>query len=140
MYRVHIRSLSARNVAISSGKLYGVVLPIVLGSAEDYKQRGVIMHMYDCPKFDHCSAPICPLDDDWELRSHLNGERVCYYLTEYSKEAARPILRRLLAVEHYETIAEQHPRIIATHPLIRRQLSRSSKNNPRVRVLTESST
>ena len=95
------------------------------------------MHMYDCPKFESCSAPVCPLDAEWELRSHLNGERVCYYLTEYSKEAVRPILKEGLAVEHYEAIVEQHPRIIDLHPLIKRQLSRSSINNPRFKLDAE---
>ena len=90
------------------------------------------MHMYDCPKFEGCSAPICPLDKHWEQRSHLDGERVCCYLTEYSKEAARPILEGGLAVEHYKAIAEQHPKIIASHPLIKKQLSRSSKNKSRL--------
>jgi len=89
------------------------------------------MQMYDCPKFGSCSAPICPLDPESELRSHLDGERVCYYLSEYSKQAARPILRGGLAVEHYEAIAEQFPRIIATHPRIKRQLQRSSSKPAR---------
>jgi hypothetical protein len=88
--------------------------------------------MYDCPKFDSCSAPICPLDSDWEIRTHLDGERVCYYLTEYSKESVRPILRGGLDVELYKAIVEKHPRIIAAHPPIKRQLSRSSKNNSRL--------
>ena len=92
------------------------------------------MHMYDCPKFKSCSAPICPLDEDWNLRSQLNGERVCYYLTEYSKEAVRPILKEGLAVEHYEAIVEHYPRIIALHPPIKWQLSRSCKNSPRFKL------
>jgi hypothetical protein len=33
-----------------------------------------------CPKFDNCSAPICPLDSDWHTRRMLRDERVCYYL------------------------------------------------------------
>ena len=90
--------------------------------------------MDDCPKFDKCIAPICPLDDDWGLRSHLNGERVCYYLTEYSKEAVRPLLRRVLAGELYERIAEQHPRIIEAHALIKRRLLISSKKGSRLAV------
>jgi hypothetical protein len=89
--------------------------------------------MYDCPKFDRCSAPVCPLDDRWQERSYLDGERVCYYLTEYSKIAVRPILRGGLAAEHYEVIAQQYPRIIATHPRVRRQLERSSRNNTRLK-------
>ena len=95
------------------------------------------MQMYDCPKFKSCSAPICPLDEDWELRSHLDGERVCYYLTEYSKEAVRPILKEGLAAEHYEAIDEHYLEILALHPLIKRQLLRSSKNNPRFKLETE---
>ena len=89
------------------------------------------MQMYDCPKFYNCSTPICPLDSDWQTRSHLNGERVCYYLTEYSKEAARPKLRRGWAVEHYQAIEQGYPKIIAAHPRIKRQLERSSKNPSR---------
>ncbi len=91
------------------------------------------MQMYDCPKFDQCSAPICPLDADWERRSHLDGERVCFYLTEHSKQAARPILRGVLAAEHYTAVANQFSRIIAAHPLIKKQLLRSSKNNSRLK-------
>jgi hypothetical protein len=94
------------------------------------------MHMHDCPKFDSCNAPICPLDPDWKRRSHLDGERVCYYLTEYAKQAARPILRGGLAVEHYEAIKEGYPKVIAAHPRIKRQLERSSTSNPRSRVLS----
>ena len=96
------------------------------------------MQMYDCPKFESCSAPICPLDAEWELRSHLNGEKVCYYLTEYSKEAVRPILKGGLAAEHYEAIDEHYLEILALHPLIKRQLLRSSKNNPRFKLEVDS--
>jgi len=92
------------------------------------------MNICDCPKFESCSAPICPLDEDWNLRSHLNGERVCYYLTEYSKEAVRPILKEGLAAEHYEAIAEHYSEIIALHPPIKRQLLRSCKNSPRYKL------
>ena len=89
------------------------------------------MNMYDCPKFDHCSAPICPLDLEWERRSHLKGERVCFYLTEYSKIAVRPILRGSLALEHYEAIELNFSKIIGRHNSIKRQLERSSKNASR---------
>jgi hypothetical protein len=43
------------------------------------------MHMYECPRFEACSAPICPLDDDWKLRRMLKRERTCHYLREVSK-------------------------------------------------------
>ena len=90
------------------------------------------MSMYDCPKFEGCSAPICPLDSEMEKRTHLEGERVCFYLTEYSKPPARPILRAGLTREFYETLVRVYPEVIARWGPIRRQLNRSSKNPPKV--------
>ena len=90
------------------------------------------MKSANCPKFESCSAPICPLEPDWPKRSHLDGERVCFYLTEYSKPAARPILRGALAREQYEAIVQAYPNIIASLGPVRRRLHRSSKYPPRV--------
>ncbi len=33
-----------------------------------------------CPRFDTCSAPICPLDSGWRLRVMLKDEPVCRYI------------------------------------------------------------
>jgi len=41
-----------------------------------------------CPRFDGCSAPLCPLDPGWRERVHLQGERVCYFLREAVKDGA----------------------------------------------------
>lgn len=90
------------------------------------------MVIYDCPKFNSCSAPICPLDADWQDRLHLDGERVCFYLTEYVKQTARPILKGLLAAELFEAIEVGYHKIIAAHPRIKRQLERSSFNPIRI--------
>lgn len=95
------------------------------------------MNMYDCPKFKSCSAPICPLDPDWGLRSHLDGDRVCYYLTELSKEAGRELLRGGLAAEHYQVTEVGYSKIIAAHPRINHQLQRSSKNATRFEIQLE---
>ena len=87
------------------------------------------MHMYDCPKFKSCSAPICPLDESWELRSHLDGDRVCHYLTMLQKTTVKPVFWGSQRLELYKVIAEQLPRIIALHPLIKQQLKRSYANS-----------
>jgi len=89
------------------------------------------MKMHDCPNFNSCSAPICPLDHDWRRRGYLDGERVCYYLTEFSKPTARPLLEGGLAAELYQAIEQGYPKIIAAYLRIKRQLQRSSKNPPR---------
>jgi len=41
-----------------------------------------------CPKFDSCSAPICPLDPDWNKRVMLRDERVCFYLLKVNVDHA----------------------------------------------------
>ena len=43
------------------------------------------MDMELCPKYDRCSAPICPLDPHWRESTYLEGERVCLYLRELAK-------------------------------------------------------
>lgn len=40
--------------------------------------------MRTCPRYSRCSVPICPLDPDWDLRSH-DGEGVCPYLRDTPK-------------------------------------------------------
>ena len=38
-----------------------------------------------CPRFDSCSAPVCPLDKNWERARYLRGEPVCRWLRESMK-------------------------------------------------------
>jgi hypothetical protein len=42
----------------------------------------------DCPIFQTCSAPICPLDPRWPTAYHINGEPVCRYLLASGKQGA----------------------------------------------------
>ena len=44
--------------------------------------------MEQCPKFHHCSAPLCPLDPDWNKRKMLQDDNLCHYLCEASKDDA----------------------------------------------------
>ncbi len=85
-----------------------------------------------CPKFSKCSANICPLDQDWKQRTHLQGERVCFYLIELVKPGGRAVLRGVLPRKLYETIAEAHPKIIDRYAPIKRQLKRSAKTGSRL--------
>ena len=38
-----------------------------------------------CPKFDSCSAPICPLDPDWNLRNMTGSDATCTWFREMAK-------------------------------------------------------
>ncbi len=93
---------------------------------------GTNLDAEQCPKFEKCSAPICPLDPDWRLRHHYKGERVCFYLTEYSKPAARAFLRGSLARKHYQALARVYPEAITHVRDLQNKLQRSAQNPPRV--------
>ena len=42
--------------------------------------------MYQCPKYEGCEAPLCPLDEEWDKRKMLQNDNLCHYLCEASKE------------------------------------------------------
>jgi hypothetical protein len=44
--------------------------------------------MSQCPRFDGCNAPRCPLDTHWAKRVHRPGEPICPYLLEAVKHGA----------------------------------------------------
>ena len=39
-----------------------------------------------CPKFEQCSAPICPIDPEWQKRVYKKGDPVCFYLRQHAKD------------------------------------------------------
>ncbi len=86
----------------------------------------------DCPRFNRCGANVCPLDDDWSLRTHLKGECVCFYLTEAVKPGGAARLRGITPRELAEKVLAALPRIIARYGPIRRALARSAKTGPRL--------
>ncbi len=69
----------------------------------------------DCPKYDGCSAPICPLDRDWHRRAVDTGDPVCAYLRETAKPniaaayAGRYDEPVLLAAFRLREELERHP-------------------------------
>ena len=95
------------------------------------------MKMEDCNKFDACSAPICPLDTDWRIKPHLDGERSCLYLREYAKEAIRGDLRLVIPRELFNRIAEVYSAIMdgkqgAGLAYLRRDLTSASKTGSKM--------
>ena len=47
------------------------------------------MKMYDCDKFEDCSAPVCPMWKPILQQRIVKGEELCIYLLEYQKESLR---------------------------------------------------
>jgi hypothetical protein len=44
--------------------------------------------MSACSKYESCNCPVCPLDKNWKLRTHLRGEPSCHYLRLVVKDNA----------------------------------------------------
>jgi hypothetical protein len=89
--------------------------------------------MIACPRYDKCSAPICPLDPDWRLRSHLPGERVCAWSLELSKPGGERRLRAYLCEGNASAIVQIAPAIFnhAGAPL-RMALKRASRTGSKL--------
>ncbi len=85
-----------------------------------------------CPRFDHCSANICPLDPDWRLRNHLKGERSCAFLREVIKPGGRARLRGIVPREIAEKVSEVLPDVLSRYGHLRRALRRAAKRPSRL--------
>ena len=84
------------------------------------------MKMHDCPKFDSCSATLCPLDKGLRKRSYLPGERVCHYITMYSKPHEIDNIRGSLPIELFRAVESSYPYISNHNANIRNRLKASS--------------
>ena len=87
------------------------------------------MSMYDCPRFEACSAPVCPLDNGWRKRRMLKRERTCHYLREVSKPCWRFIATDTVD-EHMYLFAESVVEELRQHSYeLRQMLDEASKTN-----------
>ena len=88
--------------------------------------------MHACPKYDGCSAPICPLDADWPRRIHRKGEPVCFYLLEYVKPGSRVRFQGCRAVFLYNAMESAIGRLCSRHAPLRRAVERAKRTGPRM--------
>jgi hypothetical protein len=90
-----------------------------------------------CPRFDHCDAPICPLDRNWLKRRHVDRDPVCLYLRESVKPNARANLAPHLRGELVAVVFNTAPAIIAAQGDIRRRLARASNQASKLAHMTK---
>lgn len=77
------------------------------------------MDSRDCTRFPTCSANICPLDDQWPERKHLDTDRVCHLLVKAAKNE-NP--KESEAV--WEKVINEAPAIWKTHTRIRNKCTK----------------
>ena len=87
--------------------------------------------MKECPRFDKCNAPICPLDPDVLDRAHVKGDPVCHYLRLYAKNALWGLKPGSLPANLPIRVAEAYPRLIARYAPLKKALLRAAKSPPK---------
>jgi len=90
------------------------------------------MKMEDCPKFQACSAPICPLDPNWRKALHLKHERVCFYLCEAQKDGSEAIYGGRGLGKLYRLMVEATPDISICWGPIKSALEKAAKSGSRL--------
>lgn len=91
----------------------------------------------DCPKFDRCSAPICPLDQACAERVYRRDETVCFYMLEYVKPGAkqrfRQAAKRLGCIGAiYQAIHFLLPTLLSRYAPLKTPLMRAKRTPPRI--------
>ena len=90
------------------------------------------MQPANCPRFDACNAPVCPLDTGWRSRTYCRGEALCSLVLEAAKPDGAAVVRAVLSDDDASAAV-----IAAAHELptrdsyLRRQVERAARQRSR---------
>ena len=87
-----------------------------------------------CPKHSKCSAPLCPLDPDWEKRKMIKEDRVCFYLLEASKPGAEERFENRKDKAIYLVARSRMPFMSKSNKILGKRLERSSLTGSQISV------
>ena len=90
------------------------------------------MNINDCPKYETCSAPICPLDTDWKLRVLCNEDPTCFYLLESVKDGSKTHFELAQLGVIYKKICEVRDDICITHKRISKKVEAAKNSGSRM--------
>lgn len=85
-----------------------------------------------CPKWERCSAPICPLDPEALKRVMTDDDPVCFYLSEVAKPNAEAVFRGRGRTKLFEAISKQVQPLSTRWGRIRRALERAKTSGSRM--------
>ena len=105
--------------------------PVGQVAPEPEELSGDSQAMKECPRFDRCNAPICPLDPDVLDRVSVKGEAVCHYLRLYVKNAFCGLKLGTLPANIAIRVVESYPRLIARYASLKKALLRAAKSPPK---------
>ena len=87
--------------------------------------------MKECPRFDGCCAPLCPLDPDVLDRVHIKGDPICHYLRLYVKRALWGLKTGSIPANLEIRIAGAYSRLTTRYGPLKRTLERAAKLPPK---------
>lgn len=97
------------------------------------------MNEVNCPRYQRCSAAICPLWRPVLRQKMIKGERVCGVLLEYQKEQSKTFLMTHYGEQMLQVMAEATDQIKAHGGyLLRSALSRASNTGTRLSLVLDS--
>jgi hypothetical protein len=92
----------------------------------------------NCPRYQKCSAAICPLWKPINEQNMLKGERVCGILLEHQKPNSEALLTTLYGAEVMKLMADVTKEIKHCGGyLLRSALERAANTESRLRLLTK---
>ena len=84
------------------------------------------LHSSDCPRFERCSAPICPIDPEWQKRVHIKDDPVCFYLREHSKHGHKGRNTGGVPEELLKEVERVYSEVIARYAPLKSALKKAS--------------
>lgn len=88
--------------------------------------------LQDCPKWEACSAPICPLDSRWQGRVMQSEDSTCFYLAEAVKNGGAEVFEGRGLGELYRAILPFVQPLSDKWGRIRRTLERAKASGSRM--------
>ena len=89
-----------------------------------------------CPRYQRCSAAICPLWRPILEQKMVKGERVCGVLLEYQKTLSRPFLTTHYGTQMMQVMAQATDQIKAHGGyLLRSALTRAASKGTRLTLM-----
>ena len=105
--------------------------PVGQAVPEPEELSGGTQAMKECPRFDKCNAPICPLDPDVLDRVHVKGDPVCHYLRLYVKNALWGLKSGSVPANLPIRVAELYPLLFFHSGPLHTALLRAAKSPPK---------
>lgn len=95
-------------------------------SSEITFPQPVLASSSQCPKFNKCNAPVCPLDAKSIKIKHISGDKCCVYLLETAKADAKANFISAGLANVYQAIEAVKDVILSSSATIKRAYVRAA--------------